>query len=33
MDVKEIVRDDVNWTHLAWDRLQCLDFVNTEMKL
>jgi hypothetical protein len=33
MDLKEIGRDDVDWIHLAQDRVQWLAFVNTVMNL
>jgi hypothetical protein len=33
MDLTEIVREDVDWMHLAQDRDQWWDIVNTVMKL
>jgi hypothetical protein len=33
MDLREIGIDGANWIHLAQDRVQWRDFVNTEMNL
>jgi hypothetical protein len=33
IDLREIGWEDVNWMHLAQERDQCLDVVNTVMNL
>lgn len=33
VDIKEIDYDDVDWTHLAWDRVYCRAVMNPGMSL